>query len=111
MLVKFSNHRNEIERQIIVLLVEDMLAAGYAVGVNDGAETVLAPQRDEATLFAAMSSTGEDYLVFRRDPSGTGHDGWVRLIYGNGCDVVSDYTTNLPESVMVRSTELADRFS
>ena len=26
----FANHKNEIERQIIVLLVEDILAARYA---------------------------------------------------------------------------------
>lgn len=105
--MKFSNHKNEIERQIIVLLVEDLLAAGYTVGVNDGEETTVKPCRDEAKIFAAMSTTDEDFLLTRKDGE---QDGWVRLIYGNGADVHSDNTTNIPESVFERAAELAERF-
>jgi hypothetical protein len=104
----FANHRNEIERQIIVQLVSDLLAAGYSVGVNDGEDDTLAPCRDEAQIYGAMSTTDEDRLLTE---SAEGRRGWVWLVYGNGADVISDYTTDLPEEVLRRAFDLADRFA
>jgi hypothetical protein len=116
MTIKFANHKNEAERQIIVLLVEDCLAAGYKLGVNDGEETTLRDSTDEAAIFAAMSTTDQDYLLVaheslsKTDPECTCPEGWIRLIYGNGGDVISDNTINVPESVFARANELAERF-
>jgi hypothetical protein len=106
--MKFKKHRNEIERQIIVCLVEDLLAEGYRLGVNDGEETVLEASADEETIFGAMSTTDEDYLLFSYE--NTGGVGWIRLIYGNGPDVISDYTVTLKEKTLERASALADRF-
>jgi len=120
--MKLAHHRNEIERQIIVALVEDALALGYLLGVNDGEETTLERSSDEAAIFAAMASTDEDRLLFwlPNSPEGAGRDGWVRLIYGNDCDVISDNTTDaecerfddsaLSWDFMKRAEELAERF-
>jgi len=105
----FSNHRNETERQIIVLLVEDLLRAGYKLGVNDGEEVVLESCADPERIFAVMSTTDEDYLLTEREEDE--RTGWVRLIYGNGCDVISDYTVNIPDSVFERANALSERFS
>jgi hypothetical protein len=104
----FANHPREIERQIIVLLVEDLLAAGYRLGVLDGEETVLEPSaaNGAAAVFAAMSTTDEDYLLTRKDDL----KGWIRLVYGNDGSVISDYTTNIPECVFERANALAARF-
>ncbi len=104
--LKFQNHRNEAERQIIVLLVEDLLAAGYALGVNDGEETTLENSTDEAQVFAAMSTTDEDFILLQKGDM----KGWIRLVYGNDGYVLSDYTTNIPESVFERTNALAERF-
>lgn len=106
MTLPFSSHRNEVERQIIVCLVEELLSHGYSLGVNDGEENTLEPCTDPARIFATMSTTDEDYLLTRRE----GHKGWIRLVYGNGCDVISDYTTNIPDEHMAKATELAERF-
>lgn len=103
----FANHRNEVERQIIVALVESLLAAGYLVGVNDGEETVLEPCSDAERIFSVMSTTDEDYLLTRQGEK----NGWIRLIYGNGTDVISDYTVNVPETIFEAANELSDRFS
>lgn len=140
--MKHARHKNEIERQIIVALVEDALAAGYALGVNDGEETTLKRCTDEAAIFAALSTTDEDYLLYWRqaEPPADGvcpddgngladdgvcgfcgnrpaermddHYGWVRLIYGNDCDVISDYALWLGEEteVLNRAERLAGRF-
>lgn len=106
--MKFSNHKNEVERQIIVLLVEDLFAAGYKLGVNDGEETTLENSTDEAKVFETMSTTDEDFILL--SPNKDGEKGWIRLIYGNGCDVISDHSVNVPETVMTRALELAERF-
>jgi hypothetical protein len=105
-MMQFSNHKNEVERQIIVLLVEDCLAAGYALGVNDGEETTLVGSTDDVAIFNAMSTTDEDFLILTKGEA----KGWIRLIYGNGADVISDFTTNIPEAVLARAIELAERF-
>jgi len=96
----------EIERQIVSLLVADCLTAGYAVGVYDGEEHTLRASRDFAEVWAALDTTDEDYLILRKGDA----DGWIRLIYGNECDVISDYTTSIDEGVMKRASELAERF-
>ena len=96
----------EVERQIISLLVADCLAAGYAVGVNDGEDTTLRDSRDFPEIWAALDTTDEDYLLLSKGEV----KGWIRLIYGNGGDVISDYTTNVDETVMKRASELAERF-
>jgi len=116
MTIKFANHKNEAERQIIVLLVEDCLAAGYMLGVNDGEEMTLEDSTDEEKIFAAMSTTDEDFLLVKHeslrttDRESKSNRGWIRLIYGNGGYVISNYTVNIPESVFERANALADRF-
>lgn len=104
----FANHRNEVERQIIVALVEDLLAAGYQVGVNDGEEKVLEPCSDAVRIYAVMSTTDEDYLLTKKAGE---KNGWIRLIYGNHCDVISDYTTNIPDAIFERANSLSEHFA
>ncbi len=105
--VKFANHRNEVERQVIVKLVEGLLASGREVGVNDGEETTLVRSRDEEEIFAAMSTTDEDYLhVYAGDAKS-----WIRLIYGNGADVISDFGVTLDgDPALEAAIELSNRF-
>jgi hypothetical protein len=83
-----------IERIIVQRVISDLLKAGFRLGVNDGEETTLKHSKDMVAITAAMYSTDEDYLLVYRGFEEE-HFGWVRLIYGNGRDVVSDYTTNL----------------
>jgi hypothetical protein len=80
----------QIERLIINRLIDDILATGSAISVNDGEETVLKNSTDKAAILAAMFSTDEDYLITSA-PQGA----WIRLIYGNGVDVISDHAVRL----------------
>lgn len=116
--MKFSQLCNEIERQIIVCLVEDCLAAGCEIRIYDGEEFNGDWTKDEDTVFSRMASTDEDRLFFRLP---NGKEGWVLLIYGNGADVISDNTVpnnrypefdkeSLSWSFMKRAEALAERF-
>jgi hypothetical protein len=57
--------------------------------------------RDEAKIFSAMSTTDEDYLIVYKD----GKPKWIRLIYGNGADVISDYLVSLEEEPALLAAE------
>ena len=102
----FANHKNEIERQIIVLLVEDILAAGYSIAVDNGLEEQQGLS-GAAEVFAAMSTTDQDDLICRHNGE---HTDTVRLIYGNDADVILDYTSGFGEHVFERAGALAAHF-
>ena len=89
-----------VERVIINRLIGDMLSAGALLGVNDGEETTLERSADPVAIKAAMYTTDEDYLLVWASGHTTGRcTGWVRLIYGNGEDVISDYSLNIENLV------------
>lgn len=52
-------------------------------------DTPLRNSTDAEAIFAALGSTGEDYLIVDA-PNGP-RQRWVRLIWGNDVDVISDY--------------------
>lgn len=98
--------RIDIEWEIANRLVDDLLAAGFLVSVNDGEETVLENSINKESILDSMASTNEDFLHVTKSIAAD-HIlyGWVRLVYGNGIDLISDYTTNLKE-VMAGVDEL-----
>lgn len=102
----------DVEDRIVATLVVDLLAHNVAwnLGVLDEAqEGACKPTRDPAEILAAMFSTSEDWLTIHawKDEKPLA---WVRLIGGNGCDIISDYTTNIPETVMARANAIAAQY-
>lgn len=96
----------DIERLLMEQVVDDLLAAGYLVSVNDGEETTVTESTDRAEILDAMRSTDEDYLLARLP--GVKRNSWVRLIYGNGADLISDFNVSL-EGVLANANALAER--
>ncbi len=86
------------ERAIVNRLIDDLLAAGYRVRVHDGEEFNCDDQTTESGIKANLATAGDDRLYFRkpgvRGPEQAAYDGWIWLIWGNGEDVISDYTAN-----------------
>ena len=97
-----------VERLIAKRLIADAIAAGYHLDVYDGEERITIRGDDPKVILAAMFSTDEDYVLFVQ--SNGKESGLVRLIYGNGVDVISDYTTNL-EAVVSGANALAERLA
>lgn len=98
----------EIELQIITLILADAFAAGFVVSVNDGHDWVLRESIDQDEVLGVMFTTGHDVLAFKHPR--TGFHGWVKLVYGNGSEVVADNTPAL-ESVLDGATNLADELA
>ena len=80
---------NSDERRIAERLVDDALTRGLTVSVWDGGTWAMGSTHDRSAILGAMFSTSEDTLVFRRDGKSVGK---VWLMYGNGRDVLSDWT-------------------
>ena len=105
--------RGRVEQRIVKSTVRELLAAGFALSVDDGGET-FGPFTVEAPVFDALMNTDEDYLfVHRVEYIGPTKQpfGWVRFVYGNdGWDVINDYTTNL-EKHLTATNALIERLS
>lgn len=88
-------HASYIEKKIVERLVTDLIAAGFSLSVNDGEEVTVERSTDIQAIFAALSSTDSDYLLVHSVPMKRDEHRWVRLIWGNDVDVISDYHTSL----------------
>jgi hypothetical protein len=77
------------ERTITRRIVKAALAKGYTVSVYDGEEFALRRSSSERAIMKAIYSTDEDTLVMH---GGERRIGQIYLVWGNGEDVVTDYT-------------------
>ena len=91
----------ELEMKIAEQLVDDALAAGYTVSVEDGEEITVMDSADRAEILGALQTTDMDRL-YLHTPTGR-H--WILLIWGNDCDLISDYAG--PDEVMAPLMESA----
>jgi hypothetical protein len=98
-------HATDNEKKIVGKLVEDLLATpGISLSVNDGEEVTINRSTDAGAIFAALASAGEDYLIVHQLGK---VNRWVRLIWGNDVDVISDYHVAL-EPYMTGANALAN---
>lgn len=87
-------NRQKIELTIITKVVDDTLAAGFTLSVWEGEDWAIKRSTDREAILASMQSTDSDTILFYIDDT---KYGWVELIYGNGCDVISDYSMNMEQ--------------
>jgi len=101
--------RQAVEVSIAAQIIDDVLAHGKTISVNEGEETTLSNSHNKQQILAAMFTTVEDTLIINnRDGS---YLGWISLIYGNsGWDVIHDYTSNL-EPFIKNANALAESLS
>lgn len=93
--------RTSIELKIVNCLLSDAKAARFDINIPEyeGEET--------PDVKAALFNLDEAHVCFRK---GGKKCGWVYLVFGNGCDLISDYTVNL-EDFLKNVNELSDKLS
>lgn len=100
----------KIEQRVIDQLLDEMLAAGFAISVDygDDDEYEVSQSTDKAEILKALWACDEEILHYRgKDPL----SGWIRLIYGeDGYDVMQDYTVNL-DAFIPKTLKLIDDIS
>lgn len=92
-----SDLNTSIERLLSTTVARSLLDAGYTIELWNGADEAEYRGRDLDALLAEMMATDEDVLNVVLDDGKHIIQGWVRLIYGNGIDVITDYTVNLEQ--------------
>lgn len=86
-------HRQQIERTIIKLIVENAISKGYSISGFDGEDDIFQRLTDPAEIMKNMMHVDEETLNFHR-PNGT-YAGFVFLVYGNdGYDAIADHTAS-----------------
>lgn len=83
-------------------IIEDAIIGKLLVTLVDGGFRVQMSDQDGGGLFVYAAEDGGEM------PKG-GYNYWVRLVAGNGADVISDYTTNL-ETVLKPVNDFAKQF-
>ena len=104
---------NHIEQQIVQQVIQDALAAGFRLTVDNLEDSSpVRHSQDAGAVLAAMTRADENYLYLSRHAPGD-HEyiGWVHFVYGNDShDVIDDYTVNL-QQMLTNAEALADRLA
>jgi hypothetical protein len=92
------------ERRIVERLVNRAAESNYLVSVWDGEEYAIKFESDPQKVMREMASTDMDKLIIRDKEKQ--RIGTVFLVYGNGEDVVSDYSwsAKYPQSEQLMET-------
>lgn len=99
-------HMSLIEAQIVSKLIADLLGAGMSITVwNVGDEPELADSKDAVEVFKTLAASDSDELTVE---DAKGYAGWIRLVWGNDCSVISDYSVRL-EPQVAAANKLADK--
>ena len=97
--------RIAIERRIVLRLIDDALAAGCELSVDDGGDAPHPWTRDRSEVIDTIMETDEDVLRYRLNGERLGA---VMLVYGNdGWDVIADYSVRL-EPYLAGANALAE---
>lgn len=100
---------HEIEMKIVESLINDALAEGWPISVQDGEEITVTRSIDKAEIVDALATTDYDHLIIHTGDAQC----WIMLVWGNGVDVISDYSG--PDEIMQplfdRANDVADRYS
>jgi len=96
----------ELEKRIVNAAVHGLLKAGYSVEPISQNEPLLIPTRNQQAIATKFQDEPEWLRVYR----GPEQVGWVRLVWGNVQDIISDYTVNL-EGALSDANKLAATYS
>jgi hypothetical protein len=88
---------NRIESVLARAVVCALLNAGYSVAVDNGEDKLTTPSRKYDTIIGFMAQT-DDEVLYASIPGLEGRP-WVKLIYGNGEDCISDFSMALDKVI------------
>ena len=98
--------RIAIEKRIVTKIVEDGLAAGYELAVDNGGDGFEYCGTNKKRLLEELFATDEEWLKIYRDGKRVGS---VYLVYGNdGWDVIADNSLSL-EELLTGAEALAEK--
>jgi len=104
MSLSFVKHRIALERRIVGMIVQDAIAQGYTVAIDNGGDEPSEQMSDPAIIMSEALATDEEALRFFNSLGV--YVGSVFLVYGNdGFDVIADHTDNKETRAIIRRAE------
>ncbi len=107
----FGGIEDPIEQQIVLAIVEDAIKAGFALRFDyeEGQFGPDKPSTDVAeVLKCAAACERETLLLYKQGRC----KGAIFLVYGNGCDILCDYSdTPAMVEMLERANKVAESFS
>lgn len=97
-----STHK-DIELPIARHLIRHILSEGFEIALHDGEEIAVPRTRNFDALNDGLASTDYDNLIIYLSGAPK-RIGAITLIWGNGCDVLSDHTDNETLEKLTRPT-------
>lgn len=91
------------ERAIAQRIVDFALAQQCTMSVYDGEEMVVKKSSDRQEILDALASTESDIIHFHNTAGN--RLGWVLLIWGNECDLISDSADNADTEWLLNDAE------
>ena len=83
-----------VENIIIKKLFKAIIEKGYYISIYNMEENTVSVSNDLEKLMTGLRTTHSDCFYVFADPHKQGI-GWIDAIYGNGVDVLSDWTIDL----------------
>jgi hypothetical protein len=102
--MSLSKYATPNERAIVQVLLNTILDDGCTVSVYDGEEMTVFRSTDIHVIKDALATTGEDYLHVWKN----GKIGWVRLIWSNDTDLISDSSMGEIERLLKPAMDFAE---
>jgi len=97
----------ELETRIARAFIKAAINHGYDVTINDGEEDVLLNSTMCEEIIRQMFFYDDVFLMLKKP----GKLGWARFIFGNGWDVINDYSMNIEHDVMPLPQKISDRYA
>lgn len=92
-----NERRQEIEKLIARKLMENAIAAGYVIQIDNG-EDHSPKTKDIELLVKKLQETDTDYIYMFKDEKEKRPDHWAFFVYGNsGFDVIANYNSDAEE--------------
>jgi len=92
------------ERAIAQRIVDFVLAQECTMSVYDGEEMVVKKSSDRQAILDALATTESDIIHFHN--AAGSRLGWVHLVWGNDCDLISDSADNADTTWLLYDAEL-----
>lgn len=108
--------RQKIEREIVTRVVNDALAEGFAIQIDNGGDDCEFehPSHNQQEILSHLFATDDEKLFLYR---GYAYRGFIQFIYGNdGTDVIADHTASVELEQMLAGAyklagELEEKYS
>ena len=102
------NNLTGIEKRIVTAIVDSAFDKGYAFTIADEESVRISKSRNRPAVLKELGAAEVETLSFY-DGELKKHVGWVTFVYGNGADVMADWSTGaVTDAIIAAAHSISD---